>query len=82
MLGKQKEAGLENEGDGGEQQEPFKSLKLNETHGRDGGGACEEGGEAGGERRKARGVPPGLLFGNPPLLETNSSAVGLVLMPK
>lgn len=34
--------------------------------------------EAAGERRKARGVPPGLLFGDLPLLETNSSAAGLV----
>lgn len=58
MLGKQKEAELEDKGDGGEQQEPFKSLKLNETHGRDGGGAArKEGGGRGekkGERRPTR----------------------------
>lgn len=81
MLGKQKEAGLEHKRVGGELREAFKSLKLNETHGRD-GKVLQERGESVGARRKAGGVPPGLPFGRLPPLETNSEAAGLVLMPK
>lgn len=59
-LGETKRGGVgERRGWGGERRKAFKSLKLNETHGRGWRRRCEEVGEAGGERRKARGVPPG-----------------------
>lgn len=77
MLGKQTQAELENKGDGGEAAKTFQVAEIKRDAWAGMVEALRDRREAVGQgRRKARGVPPGLLFGNPPLLETSSSAAG------